>query len=195
MSNMREISVEECNAVFGGIIIVNGFPPSTPPNPGPDNSAMQGAWMYLGMNSSSINYTSLYGQGRTLSENSGIGVTGEWNPDGDDDNDDISNQDEEIVVTATPMTPEQSAAYNYHRDVATWTVNAIYYGLLAKTAASGWAGMAGAAAAVATQAISDAREDMIDKNAHLNYLRDGADGRYDGRIDPRYITGEKVLPR
>ena len=100
MGNMREISIEECMRVSGGIIIVNGSPPSTPPNPGPDNTAMQGAWMYLGMNSTTINYTSLYGQGRTLSENPGIGVTGEWDPDGDDDGDGIRNMDEEIVVTA-----------------------------------------------------------------------------------------------
>jgi hypothetical protein len=118
-----------------------------------------------------------------------------YDPVGDDDRDGIRNMDEEIVVTATPMTPEQSTAYNYHRDVATWTVNAILYGLVAKAGASGFAGALGTAAAVTNLAITDARQDMIDNNAHLNYLRDGADGRYDGRIDPRYITGEKVLPR
>jgi hypothetical protein len=34
MSNMREISIEECNAVFGGTITVNGNPPVAPKTSG-----------------------------------------------------------------------------------------------------------------------------------------------------------------
>jgi hypothetical protein len=47
MGNRREISIDECMRVSGGIIIVDGFPPTpgTPPNPGPDNTALEGASM------------------------------------------------------------------------------------------------------------------------------------------------------
>ncbi len=173
MSNMREISVEECMRVSGGIIIVNGSPPSTPPNPGPDNSAMQGAWMYLGMNSSSINYTSLYGQGRTLSENSGIGVTGEWNPDGDDDNDDISNMDEEIVVTGNPQALK--AAMDSYRNLATAFVNYFLYSGVAMSGFAGLTGRAGAAIAVGTAAGFDLRDKAIEDMAQALFDSDADD--------------------
>ena len=127
MGNMREIGIEECRRVSGGAeIVVTGSRITTP--------------VYEQFHDSgNFTYRSFGGFGSSQGGDGGA-PTLEAVDGGDDDGDGTLNRDEEIVVSVTPMTPEQSAAYNYHRDVATWTVNAIYYGLLAKTAASGWAG-------------------------------------------------------
>jgi hypothetical protein len=176
-TQLRQLTPEELLLVSGGTdtIVVTGSRYS-------DDDWFD-RWNYYNDYYNSDNYYDEYGGGGGY-DASTTDTDGDGTPDAED----------EIVVTATPMTPEQRAAYDYHRDVATWTVNAIYYGLLARLGYAGYAGAAGAAGAVSSQALSDAREQMIDNAADLNYRRDGADGVYDGDFDAGYITGDKELP-
>lgn len=174
--------------VSGGDIIVIGQRPSSP-------IVDDGAWVYQ---MERANFESE--MRRSIQYVDGYSVTvdiGEPVPSDaelvDTDEDGVPDTPE-IIATAEKMTEDQRNAYDYHRYVATLVVNGIYYGLLARLGYSGYAGTAGAAGAVGTQALSDAREQMIDSNAELNYKRDGADGSYDGDIDPGYITGDKSLP-
>lgn len=97
MGNMREISAEECGKVSGGIIIVDGYPP-TPGGGGNDNSGTDGAVMYLNMNSTIFDYSHLFGQNpRTVSEN----PEADGDYDGDGIPDSIDNEDNRTIeVTA-----------------------------------------------------------------------------------------------
>ncbi len=99
MGNMREISIEECNAVFGGTITVNGNPPVVPKTSG---------WIDPQLLSSLMGGS--YGgylrtQALILATQAAPDVAlDEGHVDeGDDDGDGILNRDEEIVVTAEKL--------------------------------------------------------------------------------------------
>ena len=94
MGIMREISVEECNAVFGGTgeIVVSGRKPV----PGSTNFAGTYGPVY----NSSMLPAGIMGSYEDI-----------YDPDGDDDGDGIRNMDEEIVVTAD-VTHDQIQAAN-----------------------------------------------------------------------------------
>lgn len=112
MGNMREISIEECNAVFGGTedIVVTGT----------RSDRFFDASIYL-------NYTGNYGNDSTFFGGgggfSGAGVMS--NPEveddvedgevdeGDDDGDGILNRDEVIVVNGSPSAEQPSLPVSY----------------------------------------------------------------------------------
>jgi hypothetical protein len=107
MGNMREISIEECNAVFGGTITVNGNPPVVPKTSG---------WIDPQLLSSLMGGS--YGgylrtQALILATQAAPDVAlDEGHVDeGDDDGDGILNRDEEIVVLA-PSESQITAALN-----------------------------------------------------------------------------------
>ena len=99
MGNMREISVEECNAVFGGTgeIVVSGRKPV----PGSTNFSGTYGPVY----NSSVLPAGIMGSYEDI-----------YDPDGDDDGDGIRNMDEEIVVTAD-VTHDQIKTIN---ELAAW---------------------------------------------------------------------------
>lgn len=113
MGNMREISIEECNAVFGGTdepgTVVTGGKTYFDRMYGnyTDNPYYKAA-MAGNYGASAITNLSGYGPG------TGGGVA--YDPDGDDDGDDIRNMDEEIVVTAD-VTHDQIKTIN---ELAAW---------------------------------------------------------------------------
>lgn len=102
---------------------------------------------------------------------------------------------QEIVVVGEKMTDEQKMAYDYHYSVATNTVNAGLLSILASMAYYGLSGWAGVGGTVGAFTLDELRQKLIDNAAATNYRRDGADGVYDGHIDPRYgPAGDLSLP-
>jgi hypothetical protein len=99
MGNMREISIQECNAVFGGndAIVVSGRRTV----PGSTNFAGTYGPVY----NSSMLPAGIMGSYEDI-----------YDPDGDDDGDGIRNMDEEIVVTAD-VTHDQIKTIN---ELAAW---------------------------------------------------------------------------
>lgn len=185
---LRELTRDEISVVSGGAEV-----------PDPDEIVVVGSRNYW--------VTSISGEDWAMMRLSSVDFTAVGNLAGplegggydpttaDSDGDGIPDAEDEIVVTATPMTPEQRAAYDHHRQVATLTYDGLYLSVLGRIAYAGYAGWAGVGGALSAEAMARAREQAINNMADLNYRRDGADGSYDGHIDPGYITGDKPLPQ
>lgn len=97
MGNMREISITECNAVFGGTdIVVTGLRRYHDSNSFQDNHWSSGGGGFLGN----------YGTGGAFDLDSMLRSLGlEIIDEGDDDGDGILNRDEEIVVIGDRTLP------------------------------------------------------------------------------------------
>ena len=101
---------------------------------------------------------------------------------------------DDIIVRGERMSPEQMAAYDHHRLVAERFIDGLLLYTIGRVGYAGHSGWAGAAGAVGTTLLAEWRDQMIENAATLNYRRDGADGVYDGNVDPGYITGDLQLP-